>query len=109
MCVSNFCQVLLKPSLGYFCALDPLGYDFQQMDVMFMVLGSMVGGLTDTTTNDQQLKMIFCFLRTCQGEITDFISEMKIFSISQHSILLLISYRKELNMFADPNLFVELF
>ncbi|XP_061164855.1 uncharacterized protein LOC133173822 [Saccostrea echinata] len=71
-------KVLLKPSLGYFCTLDPLGYDFQQMDVMFMVLGSMVGGLTDTKSSDQQLKMIFCFLQTCQACIQEFSLENRL-------------------------------
>uniref|UniRef100_K1PRM0 Integrator complex subunit 9 n=1 Tax=Magallana gigas TaxID=29159 RepID=K1PRM0_MAGGI len=71
-------KVLLKPSLGYFCTLDPLGYDFQQMDVMFMILGSMVGELSDTKSNDQQLKMIFCFLRTCQACVQEFSLENKL-------------------------------
>lgn len=71
-------KVLLKPSLGYFCTLDPLGYDFQQMDVMFMILGSMVGELSDTKSNDQQLKMIFCFLRTCQACVQEFSLENRL-------------------------------
>ena len=62
-----FVQVLLKPSLGYFCTLDPLGYDYKQMDVMFMVLGNMIGQLNIETVGEHQLRLLFAFQRTCAG------------------------------------------
>jgi hypothetical protein len=60
-------QILLKPVLGYFCTLDPLGYDYRQIDIMFMTLGSMVSQLSNTQLGEHQIKMIMAFQRTCQG------------------------------------------
>ena len=65
--IDNIQQVILKPALGSFCTLDPLGYHFKQLDVMFMVLGSIIGELSDQTTGEHQLKLIFAVLRTCSG------------------------------------------
>ena len=60
-------QVILKPALGSFCTLDPLGYDYKQMDVMFMTLGSMIGQLRRENVGEHQLKLLFALLRTCAG------------------------------------------
>lgn len=62
--------MLIEPTLGYFCTLDPLGFDRKQYDVMFMVLGSMIGQITENV-GEHQLKQIFSFLRTCHGKIID--------------------------------------
>ena len=61
-------QVILKPSLGYLVTLDPLGFDWRQLDVLFMVLGAMIGQLSDTTVGLHQLQLLFAFQRTCAGE-----------------------------------------
>ncbi|XP_063419664.1 uncharacterized protein LOC134704811 [Mytilus trossulus] len=63
-------KILLKPVLGFLCALDPLGYDYKQIDVMFMTLGSMVSQLSDV--QEHQLKMILVFQRTCRACLVDF-------------------------------------
>ena len=64
----------MKPTLGYFVTLDPLGFDWKQLDVMFMVLGSMIGQLTADTVGEHQLQLLFAFQRTCIGkEISIFI------------------------------------
>ncbi|XP_041366886.1 uncharacterized protein LOC121381616 [Gigantopelta aegis] len=65
-------KVLLKPTLGYFCTLDPLGYDYKQMDVLFMVLGNMIGQLGGTTVGEHQLRLLFAFQKTCAATICDF-------------------------------------
>lgn len=65
-------KILLRPDLGYFCTLDPLGYDYKQIDVMFMTLGSMISGLTEIKLGEHQIKMIFAFQRTCQACLIDF-------------------------------------
>ncbi|XP_046374919.2 uncharacterized protein LOC124148036 [Haliotis rufescens] len=65
-------KVMLKPTLGYFCTLDPLGYDFKQMDILFMVLGSMIGQLSDTNAGQHQLRMLFAMQRTCAATVVDF-------------------------------------
>ena len=62
-----FLQVILKPALGSFCTLDPLGYDYKQMDVMFMTLGSMIGQLRKGSAGEHQLRLLFALLRTCAG------------------------------------------
>ncbi|CAC5367302.1 unnamed protein product [Mytilus coruscus] len=63
-------KILLKPVLGFLCTLDPLGYDYKQIDVMFMTLGSMVSQLSDV--QEHQLKMIFVYQRTCRACLVDF-------------------------------------
>ncbi|XP_053374188.1 uncharacterized protein LOC123531588 [Mercenaria mercenaria] len=65
-------KVIIKPALGSFCTLDPLGYHFKQMDVLFMVLGSMIGQLSDKNIGEHQLKLLFAVLRTCSACLVDF-------------------------------------
>ncbi|XP_067648809.1 uncharacterized protein [Haliotis asinina] len=65
-------KVMLKPTLGYFCTLDPLGYDFKQMDILFMVLGNMIGQLSDITAGEHQLRLLFAMQRTCAATVVDF-------------------------------------
>ena len=65
-----YIQVILKPALGSFCTLDPLGYDYKQMDVMFMTLGSMIGQLRKDSVGEHQLRLLFSLLRTCAGMST---------------------------------------
>ena len=60
-------KVILKPALGSFCTLDPLGYDYKQMDVMFMTLGSMIGQLKKGVVGEHQLKLLFALLQTYAG------------------------------------------
>ncbi|ELU11438.1 hypothetical protein CAPTEDRAFT_221588 [Capitella teleta] len=65
-------KILLKPSLGYFCTLDSLGYDYKQMDVMFLVLGNMISQLRPETIGEHQLRLLFAFQRTCAALMKDF-------------------------------------
>jgi hypothetical protein len=59
--------MILKPTLGYFVTLDPLGFDWKQLDVMFMVLGNMIGQLSATSVGYHQLQLLFAFQQTCCG------------------------------------------
>ncbi|KAK7093751.1 uncharacterized protein [Littorina saxatilis] len=65
-------KVILKPSLGYLCTLDPLGFDWRQLDVLFMVLGAMIGQLSDVTVGTHQLQLLFAYQRTCAACVEDF-------------------------------------
>ena len=65
--------MILKPALGSFCTLDPLGYDYKQMDVMFMTLGSMIGQLRKGGAGEHQLRLLFALLRTCAGMSTFYV------------------------------------
>ena len=60
-------QTLMKPILGYFCTLDDLGYDYKQVDVMYMILGSMIGQLKPQQCGEHQLRLLGAFHRTCTG------------------------------------------
>jgi len=62
---------MLKPILGYFCTLDPLGYAASQIDVLFMVLGTMIARLPKTP-GEHQLRLIFAFTRTCRSVAEEF-------------------------------------
>ena len=57
-------RLLLKPILGYYTTLDPLGYAEAQLDAMFMALGTMIARLAAEPT-EHQLVILFSFLRTC--------------------------------------------
>ena len=59
---------LLKPTLGYFCTLDDLGYSYKQLEVMFLVLGHMICELRPDNAGEHQLRLLFAFQRTCTGE-----------------------------------------
>ncbi|XP_076472562.1 uncharacterized protein LOC143301968 isoform X2 [Babylonia areolata] len=65
-------KVLMKPTLGYLCTLDPLGFDWAQLDVPFAVLGAMVGQLSPASTGTHQLRLLLCFLRTCVATVSEF-------------------------------------
>ncbi len=60
----------MRPILGYFCTLDDLGYDYKQVDVMFMVLGSMIGQLGPGQVGEHQLRLLTAFHRTCHGQFS---------------------------------------
>lgn len=53
----------IKPILGYIVTLDPLGYNANQIDVLFLVLGTIAARLT--TPGERQLAIMFQLLRTC--------------------------------------------
>jgi hypothetical protein len=61
-------KMILKPALGYFCTLDSLGYDYKQMDVMFLILGHMISQVRPETVGEHQLRLVFAFQRTCAGQ-----------------------------------------
>ncbi|XP_078572870.1 uncharacterized protein LOC144859794 isoform X1 [Branchiostoma floridae x Branchiostoma japonicum] len=65
-------KLLLAPSLGYLCTLDPLGFDPKQQDVQLMVLGNMISRLDPDTTGQHQLRLLFAFHRTCAAMVADF-------------------------------------
>ncbi|XP_078656127.1 uncharacterized protein LOC144902518 [Branchiostoma floridae x Branchiostoma belcheri] len=65
-------KLLLAPSLGYLCTLDPLGFDPKQQDVLLMVLGNMISRLDPVTTGQHQLRLLFAFHRTCAAMVADF-------------------------------------
>ena len=48
----------------YFVALDPLGFAADQVDALFLVLGTMISRLTPTP-GALQLQILFQFMRTC--------------------------------------------
>lgn len=50
-------KIQLKSILGYFCTLDPLGYSEKQLDVMFMILGTMIATLSNDP-GEHQLRYI---------------------------------------------------
>ena len=58
----------MRPILGYFCTLDDLGYDYKQVDVMYMVLGSMIGQINPQHCGEHQLRLLIAFHRTCYGK-----------------------------------------
>ncbi|CAL1530083.1 unnamed protein product [Lymnaea stagnalis] len=68
----------LRPALGYLCTLDPLGYSENQLNVMFMTLGCMIGQLFESQAGENQLKLILAFQRTCQALMEDFNLTQKI-------------------------------
>ncbi|CAH1238699.1 Hypp5621 [Branchiostoma lanceolatum] len=65
-------KLLMAPSLGYLCTLDPLGFDPKQQDVLLMVLGNMISRLDQDTTGQHQLRLLFAFHRTCAAMVADF-------------------------------------
>ncbi|KAL4222636.1 hypothetical protein ACF0H5_018678 [Mactra antiquata] len=71
-------KVILKPCLGYFCTLDPLGYHYKQLDVIFTVLGAMIGQLSQYNIGEHQLRLLFSVLRTCTACLTDFDLETQV-------------------------------
>lgn len=87
-------KIMLKPILGYFTyyflhaapqpvtilayhfppsrsTLDPLGYDIKQLDVLFLILGTMVVRL-GKEPGEFQLKLLFSFMRLCVEAVKDF-------------------------------------
>ena len=61
---------MMRPILGYFCTLDDLGYDYKQVDVMYMVLGSMIGQINPQHYGEHQLRSLIAFHRTCYGKFS---------------------------------------
>ncbi|KAL8574864.1 hypothetical protein ACOMHN_044886 [Nucella lapillus] len=68
----NRVKMLMKPTLGYLCTLDPLGFDWAQLDVPFAILGAMIGQLNEATVGTHQLRLLLCFLRTCVACVDEF-------------------------------------
>ncbi|KAH9524960.1 hypothetical protein Btru_028346 [Bulinus truncatus] len=68
ICPSHWERVksCLRPSLGYLCTLDPLGYSDSQLDIMFMVLGCMISQLWENDAGENHIKIIFALQITCQ-------------------------------------------
>jgi len=67
-------KVLIKPVLGYFCTLDPLGWDPRQMDIPFTVLGTLIARLSAHSAadlNDRNLELLFALQRTCIRLVSD--------------------------------------
>lgn len=71
-------KLILKPALGSFCTLDPLGYHYKQLDVLFMVLGSMIGQMSAQNVGEHQLRLLFAVLRTCAACLVDFGKEKEV-------------------------------
>ena len=67
ICEDHWKRVRLHlPSiLGYFCTLDPLGYDKEQRMVPLTILGGMIASLGPQKCSDRDLKLLFAFMRTC--------------------------------------------
>lgn len=57
-------KINLRQILGYFVSLDPLGFAIDQVDSLFLVLGTMISRLTPTP-GEMQLLLLFQFMRTC--------------------------------------------
>jgi hypothetical protein len=51
--------------------LDPLGYDIKQLDVLFLILGTMIVRL-GSEPGEFQLKLLFSFMRLCVEAAKDF-------------------------------------
>eukprot|EP00026_Physarum_polycephalum_P004976 Phypoly_transcript_05002.p1 GENE.Phypoly_transcript_05002~~Phypoly_transcript_05002.p1 ORF type:complete len:656 (+),score=116.94 Phypoly_transcript_05002:227-1969(+) len=59
-------KISLRQILGYFVSLDPLGFAADQVDALFLVLGTRISRLTPTP-GELQLQILFQFMRTCMA------------------------------------------
>ena len=73
ICEAHWKRVRLHlPSiLGYFCTLDPLGYDSAQRMVPLTILGGMITSLGPQKCSDRDLQLLFAFMRTCIAIVED--------------------------------------
>ncbi|KAK7009384.1 hypothetical protein BgiMline_000905 [Biomphalaria glabrata] len=62
----------LRPSLGYLCTLDPMGYSDNQLDIIFMALGCMICKILESRSGENQLKIIYALQKTCQACMTEY-------------------------------------
>lgn len=59
-------HLLLKPTLGFFCCMDPLAFHDYQLDVPLMVLGTMATRLGMRYT-ERSAQVFLAFQRTCRA------------------------------------------
>ena len=59
-------HLLLKPTLGFFCCMDPLAFHDYQLDVPLMVLGTMATRLGKAWT-ERSAQVFLAFQRTCRA------------------------------------------
>jgi hypothetical protein len=64
-------RIVLRQILGYYVALDPLAFRVNQIDAMFLVLGTMVSRLQHPV-GEHQLHHLFQFMRTCYQVAVEF-------------------------------------
>lgn len=57
--------------MGYLATLNPLGYNPNQLDLFYLILGTMVARLK-TTPGEKELGLIFAMQRTCIALTQDF-------------------------------------
>lgn len=62
-------KILLKNVLGAFCTMDPMGFVDKQYNVMFHILGMMLG---HTSGRERETQLLFAFQRTCAQMVIDF-------------------------------------
>lgn len=62
-------RVLMRPTLGYFCCMDPLAFQEYQYDVMLMVLGTMAS--RSARINERDLTLFLAFRDTCRQLFDD--------------------------------------
>ena len=64
-------KLLMQPTLGFFCCMDPLAYDDQQLWVMMLVLGTMATQASAASFGQRELKLLLCFRETCRALVRD--------------------------------------
>eukprot|EP00040_Diaphanoeca_grandis_P018545 m.97543 g.97543 ORF g.97543 m.97543 type:complete len:1386 (-) comp26987_c0_seq1:199-4356(-) len=64
-------RLLLKPTLGFFCCMDPLAYDDKQLWVLLAVLGTMATRVSQPSFGERELKLLCYFRDTCRAVARD--------------------------------------
>lgn len=64
-------RLLLRPTLGYYCTLNPLGYDKGQVQAALVVLAEMVMRLATDEASDVLAAITFSWWRTCRAIVVE--------------------------------------
>jgi hypothetical protein len=64
-------RCLIKPTLGFLCVMDPLGYSKKQLWVMLLVLGTMCQQGNTDSFGERELTLLLAFTDTCRAMLRD--------------------------------------